>query len=107
MTADPGEEYPFPETPYVEPDILERIPRRTVHPDPLTRIMNELHALRREVAAARNQATIAGGSLSGDAEPFTIYDDTDTAVARIGRLDGAGGYGIEVLTATGWKNLRL
>ena len=105
MTADPGEEYPEWEPPYVEPDILERIPRRTVHPDPLVRIMNELRDLRREVAAARN-ASIAGGSLSGDAEPFTIYDDTDTAVARIGKLSG-GSYGIEVLTATGWKNLRL
>jgi hypothetical protein len=98
--------YPFPEEIPIDPPIEEFVPRRTVEPDALARLMGEVRALRREIQATRNSATIAGGSLSGDAEPFTVYDNTDTPVVRIGKLSG-GGYGIEVLKAGVWTDLRI
>jgi hypothetical protein len=98
---------PDPEVPPEEPaEIIPEafIPRRTVEPNSMARIMQRFARLEQQVARLQKGAgSLKSASLSDDSE-ITVIDDTGATVARLGLLSD-GSHGIEVFSGGVWKKV--
>lgn len=99
--------YPIPEDPVVddpEGAPLEAfVPRRTIEPNALARLQNELRDLKQQIRSMQKAATLRSSSLSGDAV-LTVIEDDGSEVARLGLLSD-GSHGIEVFSGGVWKKV--